>query len=449
MSAAPPETAAAQRVLDLTLGIGDVLLTGGVGAAAVTDTCIAVARAGGLRRVECDITFTSMTLSAVPAGGGVTLSAMRLVQVADLDHTRVTDMHGLVLDLVAGQIDLDEAELRLDRSTAARPPYRRSVVTAARATLAGSVAVLLAAGPLVTAAAFGATVVIDLVNGRLGRAGLPPFFQNAVGGLLATSVALALLAADAGVRPALVVAGGIVALLPGVTLVGSVHDAITGFYVTAAARAFETFLLTAGIICGVGAALSIGIRLGLPVRIVDPPAADLGQVSVQLLAAAVVATSFAVANRSPLRVLPAVAVAGTAGWAVAAAVTALDLPTTLAAGVAATAVGLGSHLLAGRQRVPTVVYAVAGIVPLLPGLAIYRGMRRFAEGDSVGGIHLLGQAVTTGVALASGLILGELLVRLARRRPLHPPGRRRRSVRRRPRTAGSSAPGGASAPPGG
>lgn len=437
MSAVPsPAGEVAQRVLDLTLDVGEVLLTGGVGAAAVTETCIAVARAGGLRRIECDITFTSIALSAVPADGTTPMSAMRQVHAGTLDHTRVTEVHGLVEEVVAGRIDLDEAERRLYQATTARPPYRRPVVTGARAALAASVAVLLGAGPIVTGAAFGATVVIDLVNGRLARAGLPPFFGNAVGGFLATAVALALVAAEAGVRPALVVAGGIVLLLPGVTLVGAVQDAITGFYVTAAARAFETFLLTAGIISGIAVALSLGVRLGLPARIVDPVAADLGRVPGQLLAAAVVSTAFAVANHCPRRALPVVAGAGAAGWGLSLVGTGLQLPTALAAGAAATMIGLGSHLLGGRQRVPTVVYAVAGIVPLLPGLTIYRGMRRFVEGDSVGGVELLGQAVTTALALAAGLILGELVVRLLRRRPLRPPGRRRRAVRRRPGAVG-------------
>ncbi len=39
--------------------------------------------------------------------------------------------------------------------------------------LAASIAVLLGAGPLVVGAAFGATVVVDLVNTWLGRGVLP------------------------------------------------------------------------------------------------------------------------------------------------------------------------------------------------------------------------------------------------------------------------------------
>jgi uncharacterized membrane protein YjjP (DUF1212 family) len=403
----------AHRALDLALRAGDLLLAGGASAAEVTATCIAVARAGGLQRVECDITFTSITLSAQPASGTAPISGLRLVQQRELDYTRVTAVHNVVTDLSEGRIGTPEAENRLTAVSASRHPYPRIVVTGARALLAGAVALLLGAGPIVTGAAFAATVLIDLAIDALARRGLPAFFQNAVGGLIATAVALGLVAAEVGVRPALVVAGGIVLLLPGVTFVGAVHDAITGFYVTASARAFEAFLLTAGIVSGIAIALSVGVRLGVPAQMWDPPAGGLGGIPLQLLAAALASSSFAVANHAPRRTVPAAAVAGVTGWGGFVGLEQLQLSATLASAGAAVLIGVGSFVLARWQRVPALVYIAAGIIPLLPGLAIYRGLRRLAEGDTVGGITLLGTAVTIGLALAAGALLGEYLAQAA------------------------------------
>lgn len=404
------------RVLDLALGAGEVLLAGGAGAAEVTAVCTAIAEAGGLRRVECDTTFTSISLSGHGDGEGAPATAMRLVHVRELDYTRVTAVHNLVADLVGRRIGVAEAAGRLSRIASARHPYPRGAVSLARASLAASVAILLGAGPAVTGAAFGATVLVDLCIALLGRAGLPAFYQNTAGGMVATAVAIGLVAADVGVRPALVVAGGIVLLLPGVTLVGAVHDAITGFYVTAAARAFETFLLTAGIISGVAIALSVGVRLGLPVRIEDPSLTTALPVAAQLAAAAVASAAFAVSNYAPRRTLLAVGGAGAVAWGTFLALERLALPVTLATAVGAGVMGLASYVLARYQRVPGLVYVAAGVIPLLPGLTIYRGMRRFVEGDTLGGISLLGQAVSVGLALAAGAILGEFLARSTRAR---------------------------------
>ena len=76
---------------------------------------------------------------------------------------------------------------------------------------------------------------------------------------------------------------------------------------------------------------------------------------------------------------------------------------------------------------------ICGIVPLLPGLAIYRGMLALVTGDDpTGGFELLLQAGLTGLALAAGVTLGEILARrtgVSHRRLI--PGYIRRTLRRR------------------
>jgi uncharacterized membrane protein YjjP (DUF1212 family) len=405
----------AYRVLDLALRAGEIFLAGGAGASDVTATILAITNACGLRRVECDITFTSISVSCQPSPGAPPVTGMRLVRRRSLDYTRVTEVHNLVQDLVDGRIDQETAEARLRTAARAPHPYRRWSVALSRALLAAAVGVLLGGGLIVVAAAFLATLLADRINRALDAREVPEFYQNVFGGVVATGVAIGLVAVDADVRPSLVVAAGIVLLLPGVTLVGAVQDAITGFLVTASARAFETFLLTAGIISGVAVALSLGVRLDVPVRITAPPPVGLSDVPLQIAAAAVVSGAFAVSTYSPRRTIPAAAAAGAIGWAAFSLANQLELDTALSTALAAVLVGLGSHTFAYRQKVPALLYIAAGIIPLLPGLTIYRGMFRSTNGDSIGGITTLGQAVSIGLALAAGVILGQFLAQPARR----------------------------------
>ena len=411
----PTDLREAYRVLDLALRAGEVLLSGGAGAADVTATVLAIADACGLRHVQCDITFTSISVSYQPTPDDPPVTSMRLVAQRSLDYTRVTEVHNLVEDLVERRIDRPVAAGRLRQCVAAAHPYPRWVVAGGRALLAAAVAVLLGAGPGVAGAAFVATVAIDRVNRPLAARNIPIFYQNLVGAMIATGVAVGLVAADAGVQPSLVVAAGIVLLLPGVTLVGAVQDAITGFLVTASARALETFLLTAAIISGVAIALSLGVRLGVPVRITDPSPRGLAEIPLRILAAAVVSAAFALANYAPRRAIPFAGAAGAIGSAAFVLGERLDVSATLATGAAAVLVGLGSYTFAYRQKAPPLMYVAAGVLPLLPGLTIYRGMLRFTEGDSIGGITTLAQALSIGLALAAGAILGEFLAQPARR----------------------------------
>ncbi|MGZ4582457.1 MAG: threonine/serine ThrE exporter family protein, partial [Nocardioidaceae bacterium] len=57
---------------------------------------------------------------------------------------------------------------------------------------------------------------------------------------------------------------------------------------------------------------------------------------------------------------------------------------------------------------------VSAIVPLLPGLSIYRGLSLMAAGDSAGTLELFG-AAGIAVSLASGVILGESIAQPLKR----------------------------------
>jgi uncharacterized membrane protein YjjP (DUF1212 family) len=376
---------------------------------------MAIADACGMSYVECDVTFTSIAVSWQPGPDDPPVTSLRLVRQRAFDYTRVTEVDNLVSDLVEGRLDRPRASERLETVRWARHPYHNWVVTFFRALLAGSVAVLLGAGLLVAVTAFGATVLIDRSNRLLGRRNVPLFYQNMLGATIATGVAVGLAAADVGVRPSLVVAGGIILLLPGVTLVGAVQDAITGFLVTSAARAVETFVLTAGIISGVALALSIGSRLGVPVRIVDAPATGFSDIPLQVLSAGVASAAFAVANYAPRRTVPFAGAAGAIGWAAFTVVDQLGLSAASSTGAAAVVVGMGSYTFAHRQRAPALLYVAAGVIPLLPGLTIYSALLQLSNDNTVGGIATLGEALSIGLALAAGVIFGEFLAQPGRR----------------------------------
>jgi uncharacterized membrane protein YjjB (DUF3815 family) len=61
--------------------------------------------------------------------------------------------------------------------------------------------------------------------------------------------------------------------------------------------------------------------------------------------------------------------------------------------------------------VPPLVIALAGIVPLLPGLTAYRGFYQLAVEGVADGLVTVTLALAIGLALAAGVALGQYLVR--------------------------------------
>ena len=94
-----------------------------------------------------------------------------------------------------------------------------------------------------------------------------------------------------------------------------------------------------------------------------------------------------------------------------------------AAAIAATAVGFTGGLLARRFLIPPLIVAIAGITPMLPGLAIYRGMYATLNDQTLMGFTNIAVALATASSLAAGVVLGEWIARRLRRPPRFNPYR--------------------------
>lgn len=160
---------------------------------------------------------------------------MRAVQARSTDYTRLAHLDELVQRITSGGVSVDEAHDAMDELSEQPHPYPRWVATAGWAGFALGIAMLLGGSWLTWILAAITSVLIDRTLRWLNRLGTPTFFQQAAGAAIATLVAVGAYL-FAGVGPSALVATGIVMLLAGMTLVGSVQDALTGYMVTAVAR---------------------------------------------------------------------------------------------------------------------------------------------------------------------------------------------------------------------
>jgi uncharacterized membrane protein YjjB (DUF3815 family) len=188
---------------------------------------------------------------------------------------------------------------------------------------------------------------------------------------------------------------------------------LTGFPVTAGARILEAVLATAGVIAGVSGGLTVGRMLGVDLGSLDPGAAGWSELPLMTIGAAICAAAFAFASYSPLRALLPIAAVGALGEVAYYLSATQGFGRAWSSAVAAILIGVVSYSLAGRVRVPPLVVVVSAIVPLLPGLSIYRGLSLLAAGGN--GILSLVTAAAIAIALASGVILGEYMAQPLKR----------------------------------
>ncbi|UPK74142.1 threonine/serine exporter family protein [Nocardioidaceae bacterium SCSIO 66511] len=400
------------RSMDLSLRVGEILLSSGAGAADVKSTILAVTSACGLRNCAVDISFTTLAVAYQEEPDSAPTTHLRVVQHRGLDFGALADIDRMLRRLVSGEIDRGEASAIVNDITSSKRPYSRRVVTIASGFMAGGLSLLLGGNLLVFVATVITALMIDLSGRFLSARRIPSFYGQILGALIATGVALGLHVLDLPARPSLVIASGIIMLLAGISIVGAVQDALTGYYVTGSARTFEAVLLTGGVIGGVSIGLSIAANLGesLPVRIVTGTVHNLPS---QLLGAVIATVAFAISCQVDWKALPGLGLVGLFAQLLYQASVGTDwgLGPAVASGVGAFGVGLVAFHLGRRIGTPPLVVVSVGIVAMLPGGEIYRGLYLLLVEvpASFEGVVRLLSAITTAVALAAGAILGEYI----------------------------------------
>lgn len=406
------------KVLDLALRIGEILLSSGAGAADVTATMLGLTHHLGLRNADVDVTFTLLRMSYQSDPDEMPVLLTRNIAQRDIDYDDLTRTQELVDDVLTNRVDVVEARARVARINSTGHWLPRWAVTLGSGAVGGAIALILGGGVIVTTVATLASIAITMLMRVLNRQRWPMFYQQAAGGLLATLMALGTAALDQRfdlrVDTSLVITASIVMLLSGIGFMGAIQDALSGFYLTSGARVIEALLATAGLIAGVSAGLAVGPTLGVDLEGVRPGVSHLASPPLVLIGAIISASAFAFSSYAPLRSLPAVAMSTLLGHL--AYLTMADPTQSMpwAAAFAAVVIGLVSYTIAGRVRVPPLVVVVPALVPMLPGLAIYRGLSFMSEGSSQGVIQLSAAAATT-IALAAGVILGEYVAQPVKR----------------------------------
>ncbi|MCZ3387447.1 MAG: threonine/serine exporter family protein [Actinomycetia bacterium] len=439
--------AAVDQGASLALRVGTLLLSGGASTEEIEAAVFAVGTAVGLGVFEVDITYGSIILSVAPNGERPGFTDMRVVRGRSTHFARVAAAHQLVLDLSEGRLRPDDVDDRLSEIEQLRRPYPRWFVIIAFGALSAGITVQLGAlstdgaerlNPkdfLTPAVAFFAAVATGFVGNLMARRRIPSFFVNLVlafgSALIAVGVTQIETTSDEiRVKTSLVIVGGIIALLPGMSLMVAAQEAIGSFAVTAAARIVELTFSTIGIVSGVLLGLIIADELGVEMADALRLDSNATTITTAVVAASVAAAAAAITYQSPGRLaLVGGALAGLGIFVDFTFANIINSPGATTA-VAAIAIGFASRLFSARLRVPPVLLTAAGIIPLLPGLAVYQGLLALSRNDPDKGIPTLVEAATIAIALAAGVLLGQLLAgRLLRVPSLIPPrslGRGRR-----------------------
>lgn len=331
----------------------------------------------------------------------------RLVRVdsADLNLDRLARLDAILQQVSSGEILPPAGRAELATTLASPAPWPAIVQVLAFATAASTAARFFGGGwrEIAASALAGCAVgLLAMLAGRLRR--LVRVFEF-LSGVLVAAVAGGAVSALPGTDAETVIVSGLIVLIPGLSLTIAMSEIGMRNIVAGSSRLIGAVTIFAIIAFGVAAG-DAAVRTLVSQAPVEPIALHP---ATQWIALAVAPLALTVLFNAALRDLPAIAVVSGLGFLTARFV-GEAMGTELAVGAGALVVGVVSNVRAIRANRPVAVCAIPGIMLLVPGSIGFRSLSAFLDQETIRGLETAVLAVVVALALATGLLLANVLV---------------------------------------
>lgn len=414
---AESERVRARRELAFALDLAMQMFRQGIETEVIVRTVRRLARAGGIDDLRISVGDRAIHLQYCPNGHDEPVVLLGSVEANDTrDIGRIGDLEALAVRAGTGEISLAEAERAVGKLAKAGPTWPWYVSLPGGCLLAAMICLQANGTALAAAMSAALFVLANRIGWTLSTVGIAEFFQVAAKASTVLVAAISVLSLGwlDGHEAASLSAANLVLLLPILSLVSLVEDAVGDFHLMAAARIVTVLLLTAAIVTGVMVVVSVANDLDI-----------LGEAGRVQLAAL------------PLALVPVTALVGSLGNAILMGTPARWWPLACGAGVVTSLVNWTGHsilglaaplsillattvlgVLAGTAartlRVPTAVITIPGLTgAVLPGPAMYLSLSQvFAQ--LPGSWNAVAEAVVSTAAIGVGVVLGLQVAALRR-----------------------------------
>jgi len=314
---------------------------------------------------------------------------------------KLSDIDAIGTAVVRGELTPAEGLARIARVEEEPPRYGPALVTAAYALNSGAASVFFGGGFHEVVTSFLIGLVTGLWSFLFGRLGNMRAFEP-VAALSASVIACVAAITTGEVSVHVAILAGLIALLPGYTLVVAIAELANGHLASGSSRITAAFIvfLTLGFGVALGTKLTSMLLGDAPAAVVPDALPPWSQAVALGIAASTFAVIFGVKRRDLLMVLVA-SVLGFSGSRAGS----FFLGPELGVFIGALLVGVSANLYARVLDRPAVVPLFPGIMLLVPGSIGFQSLASLMAHDVVSGVQTAFTMVLVAVALVAGLLL--------------------------------------------
>lgn len=396
------------RMLQVACLAGKIMLENGGEVYRAEQIAAHVCAVFGAAGCECFATPTALIVTVMDGEGG-SHTLMRRITRRQTNLAKVEAVNSFSRRLAAGASSLDKAQAELWGIEAARGyPFWLTLLAAGVG--AASFGILFDGSLLDFVLGFAAGLLMRALIWALSRHGLYDVFLNLIGGAVAALLGWLPGWLGAGTHWEVITISAIMLLVPGLLFTNGLRDLAAGDLVSGVSRVVEALVIAAAL-AGGAAAVYTGLQMAgsLTVPPQFPGGGVAEGVALKVVFAALGTLAFGVLFQVRARHLPFAALSGGLGYLVYLLVPGVRFGAVFLASVT---IALLAEVCARRFKAPATLFLVAGLIPLVPGGALFQCIlhlmeSRWAEALEQG-IHTL----LVAAALAAGILVVSSLVKL-------------------------------------
>lgn len=401
---APDAGAPDTEAVGFVLRLGRALHTYGLSADALEHALLAMSQRLGL-----EAQFFTTPTSIFAAFGAPERQHTHLIRVypGDVDLGKLAQLDAVTRDVEAGRVRVQAGSAEIE-AIMAQPRMSRPLLRVLGYGIASAASCRILGGGLneVVVAGFAGllTGAISLASKKLPHG--THVFELAAA--LVVSFVVTCVAAVSDLRLSIPTAtlGGVVALVPGLTVTIAMTELARRHLAAGTARLSGAFLVLFAIAFGVAVGGELAEAVVGDVRSLAPRRLPEWTLT---LALGLAPFAFAVLLRARLRDVPWLWGASVVGYTAVRAA-ALWFGPALAASLGALVVGVLANLYDRRGLGPSSVVLVPGVLLLVPGSVGYRSLASLLDQNVLVGVTAGFTMILTAVAIAGGLVVASVLV---------------------------------------
>lgn len=375
----------------------------GYAAPNIEDALTLVARRLGLRG---EFFATPTAIFASLESEDVDETMLIRVEPGSVNLDKLSRLDTLAHTVARGEMSPADASRTIDEIRATPPRYKGKTTVVASVLASAAAARFFGGGwrEVVVCGAIGfVTGLLALIARRNARFRLFEPIAAFVAGVCASAAVVLLPPTSLYVA----MCGGLIVLIPGLTLTTAIGELATSHLASGTARLMAAAILFMSI--GFGLVLGLkagGAMFGAPPDVAEPLALPAWTLGVALALAPLALTVQFQANPRDVGWILGVCVLAFAGARLGARTLGIETGAFIGAMLVGVASGLHSRLF----NRPAVVTSTPGILMLVPGSVGFRSITDMIARDPVSGLQTAFTMVLTGVALVTGLLLARFIV---------------------------------------